>query len=62
MGKTSVLWNIREPVFHVLVLEVVHLLSTEVLYAPWASLSPWWYMVFNSFKYVFLDALYIKQP
>ena len=30
----------------------------EVLYVP----SPWWCMVFSSFKYVFLAAPYIKQP
>ena len=34
----------------------------EVLYAPRASLSPWWRIVFSSFKYVFLAAPYIKQP
>ena len=40
----------------------VYRLSTEVLYAPRASLSPLWCMVFTSFKYVFLAAPYIKQP
>ena len=40
----------------------VYRLSTEVLYVPRASQSPWWCMVFSSFKYVFLAAPYIKQP
>ena len=34
----------------------------EVLYAPRASQSPWWCIVFSSFKYVFLAAPCIKQP
>ena len=34
----------------------------EELYASRASLSPWWCIVFSSFKYVFLAAPYIKQP
>ena len=40
----------------------VYRLSIEVLYAPRDSLSPWWCIVFSSFKYVFLAAPYIKQP
>ena len=40
----------------------VYRLSTEVLYVPRDILSPWWYMVFSSFKYVFLAAPYIRQP
>ena len=32
----------------------------EVLYYPRASLSPWWCIVFSTFKYVFLAAPYIK--
>ena len=38
----------------------VYRLSTEVLYAPRSSLSPWWCMTFSSFKYVFLTTPYIK--